>query len=54
MKRITGTLHEDQHTFFMISRSVLHGMRNVSDKNCTENQNTHFITFFTKTVPIIG
>jgi hypothetical protein len=27
---------------FIISRSVLLRMRNVSDENCRENQNTHF------------
>jgi hypothetical protein len=36
-------LNEDQYTFLIISRSVLHRMRNISDKNCTENQNTHFV-----------
>jgi hypothetical protein len=40
---ITGTSREDQHTFLIISRSVLRGMRNVSDKRCRENQNTHFV-----------
>ena len=38
-----GTLHEDQYTFLIISRSVLLRMRNVSDKSCRENQNTHFV-----------
>jgi hypothetical protein len=33
-------LHEDRCTF-LISRSVLLRMRNVSDKSCRENQNTH-------------
>jgi hypothetical protein len=42
-RRIKDTLHEDQHTFFIISRSVLLRMRNVSVKSCRENQNTHFI-----------
>jgi len=37
-----GTLHEDQYTFFIISRSFLLRMRNVSDKSCREDQNTHF------------
>ena len=36
------TLHEDQHIFFILSRSVLLRMRNVSDKNCRENQDTYF------------
>jgi len=30
-------------TFMIISRSVLLKMRNVSDKSCRENQNTHFM-----------
>jgi len=30
--KINGTLHEDQNTFVIISRSVLRRMRNVSDK----------------------
>jgi len=51
--RIKGTLHEDQYTFFIISRSFLHRMRNVSNKTCRENQNTHFVfcNFFQKIVP---
>jgi len=40
--RITGTLHEDQYNFLIISRSVLLRMRNVSDKVCRGNKNTHF------------
>ena len=39
MTRITGTLHEDQYTFVTTSRSVLVGMKNVSDDSCRENQN---------------
>jgi hypothetical protein len=41
--RITGTLQEEQYAFFIIrvSRSVILRMRNVSDKSCRENQNTH-------------
>ena len=36
--------HENQHTFFITSRSVLLIMRSVSDKNNgRENQNTHFM-----------
>ena len=31
------------YTSFIISRSVILRMRNVSDKSCTENQNTHFV-----------
>jgi hypothetical protein len=35
-----GTLHGDPY----ISRSFLLRMRNVSEKGCTENQNTHFMS----------
>ena len=36
--------------FFIISRSILLRMRNVPDKSCRENQNTHFVfnNFFFK------
>jgi hypothetical protein len=37
----TGTLHEDQYTFLIVSRSVLLRMGNVSDKICGSNQNTY-------------
>jgi hypothetical protein len=37
------TLQEDQSTFLIISRSFLLRTRNISDKRCTENQNTHFV-----------
>ena len=43
LTRITGTLHEDRYIFMIISRPFLLGMRNVSDKSCRENQNTHFV-----------
>ena len=43
LTRITGTLHKDQLHFFIISRSLFLKMRNVSDKSCRENQNTHFV-----------
>jgi len=43
MTRITGTLHEELCTFMTVSCSVLLRMRNVSDKSCRENQNTHFV-----------
>jgi hypothetical protein len=33
----------NHYTFLIISRSVLLRMRNVSDKSCRENQNTHFM-----------
>jgi hypothetical protein len=40
---MTDYLHEDRYTFFIVSRSVLLRMKNISDKSCRENQNTHFI-----------
>jgi len=43
MTRITGTLHGDQNTFLIMSRSVLLRLRNVSDKICKQNHNTHFV-----------
>jgi hypothetical protein len=48
--RITDNLHEDQYKFLIISRSFFLTTRNVSDKSCRENQNTHFIfsNFFPK------
>jgi hypothetical protein len=50
-----GTSHEDRYTFMIISRSVLLRMRNVSDKSCRENQNTHFVfgNTFSKIVPFM-
>ena len=41
--RITGTLHKDQYTFMITSHLILLGMKDVSDKICTENQNTHIM-----------
>jgi len=43
LARITSILHEDQYAFMNITRSVLLRSRNVSDKSCRENQNTHFV-----------
>ena len=40
------TVNEDQYIFMIISSSFLPKMRNVSDKNCRENQRTFFISFF--------
>ena len=44
------TLHEDVFTFMIIYRPILLRMRNVSNKSCRENQNTHFMSnnFFRK------
>ena len=36
-------LHNDEYTYFIVCRSVLHRMKNVSHKICRENQNTHFV-----------
>ena len=38
-----GTLHKDLCTFMIISHWILRRMRNVSDRSCRENQNTHFM-----------
>ena len=43
MTKLTGTLHEDPCTFMLVCRGFLLVMRNVSDKPCRENQNTHFM-----------
>jgi len=43
MTRITAILHEDRYTFVIISHSRLVRMKNVSDQNCRENQNKHFM-----------
>ena len=37
-----GTLHEKVRTFMIKSRWIHIVMKNVSDKSCRENQNTHF------------
>ena len=44
-----GTLHDEQYTFLIMSRSILLWMKKF-DKSCTENQNTHSVseTFFFK------
>jgi len=49
-----GTIHDDLCSF-MISRSVLLRVRNVSDKPCGEDQNTYFRfnNFLPKIVPFI-
>ena len=35
-----GSSHENRYTFLIISHSFFLRMRNVSDRSCTENQNT--------------
>jgi len=52
-----STLHEDQYTYLLISCQIFRTMRNVSDKSCTENQNTHLMLnsfiLFPKIVPFM-
>ena len=50
LTRMKGTLRENQSLFMTISHSFLLKMRNVSDKSCRKNQNTHFVfsNFFRK------
>jgi len=43
LTRITGILHEDQYTFFIISLSFILRMRNVSDRFSRENRITHLM-----------
>ena len=38
-----GSLHGVQYTFVIISRRIFLRMRNISDKICTGNPNTHFM-----------
>ena len=42
LTRKTGTFHEDQYIFSVISLPFLLRMNNISDKSCRENQNTNF------------
>jgi hypothetical protein len=46
--RVNGTLHEDQYTFFIISRSVLLIVKNVSYRSRGETRKTRFMfnTYF--------
>jgi hypothetical protein len=52
--RITGTLHEDQYGVLVKSLAVLRRMKDVSDKYCRENHNTHcmfnYFFFFNRTM----
>jgi hypothetical protein len=52
--KITGTLNEDVCTF-ITTRWSIPRMRYVSDKNCRESQNTHFIfnNFYPKFAPFM-
>ena len=40
---IVGTLHEDKHTFMIISCRILLRMKNVSDKSWRKIHNAHFL-----------
>jgi len=55
LTRITGTSLEDLFTFMITSRWIILKMINISDKICTENQNTHFIFYniFPEIVPFM-
>jgi len=50
LRSITAPLHEDQCAFFIMFRSFHLIKRTVSDRNCRENQNTHFVlhNFFSR------
>jgi hypothetical protein len=39
---MTGTLHENQYTFLIITRSVFHRIRTVLNTSCREIRNPHF------------
>jgi len=45
---------KDEYTFMITSRSILLTMRNISDKSCSENQNTNtmFSKFFSENLTV--
>jgi len=49
--RMAVTLHEELCKFVIVSRSVLLGMRNVSDKHCRENRNTSCVQYLPHSPP---
>jgi len=53
--RARSTLHEDLHTFMIITPSTLPRMRGILDKSCRENRNTNFMftKYFPKIVPFV-
>jgi len=56
LTRLTSALHADLSIFFTTPRRILVGMKNISEKGCRENQNTHlmFNNFFPpKMVPFM-
>jgi len=56
MTRKTGSSHEELFTFAMVSCWIFLRTKNVSNKSCRENQNTHFVCamrfFFPKSCPL--
>ena len=46
--RISGTVHENQYTFYIISPSILLRMRKVSARIYKENQHTNFVSNFSE------
>jgi hypothetical protein len=51
LTRITVNVHEALYIFMIISLGLLFRMTNVSDKDCRENQNTHFmLNYFYQTL----
>ena len=50
-----GTLHQDIHTFVIISHRIIIKMRNVSDKSYRESQKTRFVfnNLFLKILPFM-
>jgi len=53
---MTDSLHVDKHTFWIISRSILLRMKNISDKTCRETRNTHITlyNFSSEIVPFMS
>ena len=43
LTRLTGTVHEDQYTYLVMSRLAPLRLINASGILCRENQNTHFM-----------
>ena len=43
LTRFTGTLYNEARAFIIVSCLIIPRTRNVLDRTCTENQNTHFM-----------
>lgn len=56
MKIVMGTLCENVCTFKVIFHWIVYRIRNLSDKICRPNQNTHimFNNFSPKIIPFMG